>query len=616
LFTALVLLGVACAGQEKSAAPAPASTPPAAGAATPAPAATAAPAPAAPSLQQTTSAALDTATIRIDPRSNEPASTFVTELIKYHPSKLPLWEKAKYGGERLGTSAYNPAVFNNPLKNYYLGRPNFFGMFLLVDVGTCSLVNRTDFSLCPGKRTNNLGGTLVPGLVERWEQSNAVTIVLHIRQGVLWPAISPMNRPDRTLTAEDVKWYFQIQKKEGVFRDTFLLIETIDVLDRFTLKLNFREPHADFIRMLASAGLGILSKECYEEQGCLDKHIISPGPFILNEKTYEPRVRSVIERNPEFYLKGLPYLDRQLGVTITDPAAQKAAFITRKTDHFSTFSPTERDALVRQYPQSYLHVGICTCGSAHFEMRMDKQPMTDVRVRQAVSMGMDRAKAWQVAREGFDALGMPMAYDYLGLELPVSLKEAGSSYQYNPDAAKRLLNEAGYSQGLTVPVFSSWRTYGSPELILSIAEDLKKVGVQLDVRMVDGVTATQMQLDKKWDGFWFSQCYSCSAVDSDSYFLAAYSKSPQNYMGINDPKIDDMYLRARQELDPAKRQAILWDFTRYMFDQVYGVHFGTPTIFCHFAGWLRNAACHVYAYAGVHNMTGWIMWVDQDQMPK
>lgn len=595
----LALLTVACAGGQEGQAPSPS-------AATPAPSAPqSATQPAAVSPQEFT--------VKIDPRSNEPASTFVTDLIKFHPNKLPMWEQAKYGGERVGPSAYNPATFNSPLKNYYLGRPNFFGMFLLVDVGTCSLLGRTDFSKCHGKRVTNTTGVLVPGLIERWQQVDPVTVDLTVRQGVLWPAIPPMNRADRTVTAEDFKWYFETQKAVGVYKGTFFLVDRIDIQDRFRLRLHFREPHADFIRLLANSGMGIIARECYDEPGCIDKHIISPGPFILDEASFQPRTRSVINRNPEFYLKGLPYLDRMVGLAITDPAAQKAAFLTRQLDHLSTFTPSERDLLLRQHPEQTMQVAICTCGSAHFEMRMDRAPLNDVRVRQAVSMGIDRAKAWQAAREGFDAMGMPMPFDYLGLELPVSIKEAGKSYRYNQTEAKRLLTEAGYAKGLSIPVWNSWRTYGSPELIASLQEDLKKIGVVLDMRMIDGAASSQMQLGKDWEGFWFSQCYLCSAADADSYFLAAYSQSPQNYMGINDPVIDQMYLNARKELDPAKRQKILWDFTYYMYDQVYGLHFGTPTIYCHFAGWLKNAACHWYAYAGVHNMTGWVMWVNPDE---
>ena len=618
----LMVMMLACAKSEKPGAPAPTAVP--VPQTTPAPAsqptATSAPAqapqPSSASLQQPTAAAVDTATIRIDPRSNEPSSIFVQELIKYHHSKLPVWTKAKYGGERLGYSVYAYSA-SNPLKTYTLGRPNYFGMLFLIDVGTCSLVNRKDYSTCEGVRANNLGGTIVPAIVQKWEQPNPTTIVLTIRQGVLWPAAPGiMTRTDRAVTAEDIRWYFQTQKTEGVYRDTFALVNTIDVVDRFTLKLNFSEPHADFMRMLANAGMGLISKECYDIKGCLDAHIVSPGPYILDEAAYEPRVKSVMNRNPEFYLKGLPYIDRQTGISIADIIAQKAAFISGKLHYFATFTPSQRDLLLQQYPNITTQATTCVCSSAHFEMRLDQALWSDVRVRRAISMGFDRPKVWQAANEGFNVQGMPMAYDYLGLEVPISLKEAGQYYQYNPEAAKKLLAEAGYAQGLKFPVWNYWLTYGFNDQITAIVSDLAKIGVTMEYRQIDSATSANIHESKKWEGLWFSGCYVCAAADSDSYFLAAYSKSPQNYMALNDPKIDDMYLRARKELDPAKRQQILWDFTHYMLDEMYGIHFGTGALYCHFAPQVRNGACHQYAYTNVGNMAGWVLWIDPDLMNK
>lgn len=616
----VALLAIGCAKSKEAAAPAsgapaaalaPLSPSPAP--ATPAPAASPAPAtptPAAPAAPGAAPAAVTTA-VRIDPRSDEPGSTFVKGLLQYHPNALPMWQRAKYGGERVGPTLFNTAIVNNPLRAVQLGRPTYFGTFFVVDMGTCSLAGRTDFSRCDGKRVNNLGGVLVPGLIERWEQVSPTVIDMKVREGVLWPAIPPMIRTDRSVTAEDVKWYFEQQKKTGVYGPVFALVDKIEVQDKYRLRLAFSSPHADFIRSVGSAGLGIVSRECFEEAGCLDNKIISPGPFIV--KSYVARQRSEIERNPEFWLKGLPYVDRMIGLNIADPTAQRAAFITGQIDYLATSAPAERDLLLKQYPGQTVHATLCTCGSAHFEMRMDRAPWNDVRVRKAISMAIDRSKAWQVAREGFDAMGMPMAFDYLGLELPVSIKEAGPSNQYNPTEAKRLLTEAGYGNGLKVSLQHSWRSYNSVELIISVIDDLQKIGVQLDQRVIDGVAASQIQLGKNWDGLWFSQCWLCGSTDSDSYLFFAVSTSPTNYMGINDRFIDQLYVKARSELDPAKRQALLWDFTRYMYDNAYGIHFGTPTQNCHFAPWLMNGACHVYGYANVHNMTGWIMWVDPDK---
>lgn len=442
-------------------------------------------------------------------------------------------------------------------------------------------------------------------------------MTFQVRRGVLWPLLPGMGRTDRSVTAEDVKWYFETQKKEGVYKNTFELVETFEVVDRYTLRLKWSQPHSTFVEMLANYGLAIVPRECYEDKAnCLNKRLLSPGPFILDEASFQPRVRSVVLKNEEFWLKGLPYLDRMVGVTIADIAAQKAAFVTGKTDGYQTVTPRERDVLLEQVPKSRATAAYCSCGTAHFQVRLDKPPFDDVRVRRAVSMAINRPKAWKVANDGYNALGMPMAFDFLGLELYINLKTAGPYYQYNPEEAKRLLKEAGYDKGLTFSMFNSTTTYAIPETLISMQEDLKAVGVTMDIKQIDGTAMQTLRREKKWDGGIFNVCYDCNATDPDSYLLLAYSQSPRNEMGVNDRTIDEIYLKARGELDPARRQQLYWDFTNRVYDQVFGFHIGTPIGFEHYAPWLQNAASHVYAYSGVHNFASWVMWVDQSQMPK
>lgn len=626
---ATALLGVACAKAEEAAAPAPAAAPSAAPAAAPAPLPAAAPAP-APVAAPTPSVPADTsrgeapsaptvaeAVIRLNPLVDEPNSTFPRELIKFHPSKLPLWDRAVYGGVEWGTSvqALGPTI--NPFLTYQLGRPNLYGMFMLVDVGTCSLVGREDFSRCHGKRTNLLAGTLAPGIFEKWERPNSLTVKFTMRKGVLWPAIPPMGRTDREVTANDVVWYFETQKAGGIYQDTFGLTSGIRALDRYTVQVDFKEPHADFFRMVASTGFGIVPKECYEQKDCLNSKIISPGPYIIDQASYQPRVRTEYVKNEEFWLKGLPYLDRKIGIAINDPAAQRAAFQTGQIDYVQTYTPSERDLLIKQVPGQHNMAIMCTCGSGHLLPKVTLAPLNDVRVRQALSMAIDRPRLWQLCCGGATMMGIPMAFDYLGLELAPKLSELGPVVQYNPTEAKRLLKEAGYESGFTVNLWTSWTTFASPEIYAAVQDDWKRnLGVRLEVKMVDSATSRTKRQQGEWEGFHFDQCYVCAATDADSYFLTAVSYSKQNFAGINDPKIDEMYLRARGELDPAKRVTVLWEFTRRMLDQGYGIHVSSPVAYDHMQPWVYNKGAHIYGYASLTNLAAWPTFVDTEQKRK
>ncbi|MBI2935722.1 MAG: ABC transporter substrate-binding protein [Chloroflexi bacterium] len=617
LVFATALLALACAKAEEKAAPAPAPAAPAPTAvAAPAPTAVAVPAPAPVAAPAPTKVEIETKgtglELKIDPRSDEPASDFVRYVLQYHNLKLPLWEKAKYGGPRIHTSLNDKPRYINPFKVLAMGRYNVTGMFFVMDVGTCSLLGRTDFSKCPGVRNNNYKGTLVPGMFEKWGQPDPLTRVFTLRRGILWPAIPPMTRPNREVTSDDVKWYFETQKKEGIFSSIFDSVDSFEIVDRYTIRLKFSRPEADFLRLLSSGGFGIVPKECYEQKGCLDQTLISPGPFILDEGSYVPRTKMTFIKNEEFYLKGLPYLDRLHYVNITDPNALLSAFITGQIDQVPTYTPKEKDSLLRQRPETVTITGICACGSNHFEMRMDKKPFDDVRVRRALSMLIDRPALWKACCDGFAALGMPLAWDYLGLDLPINLKTAGPYNQYNPAEAKRLLKEAGYEKGFTIPVWTGWITrYGTAESLAVIERSYNQVGITLDIKAVDYGTSLATRGTKNWEGFFQDVCYVCAGNDSVSYLLQAYSKSPQNWQGINDPKLDDIIWKGRTELDEKKRQDALWEFVNYMYDQVYGIHYGSPISFQHIQPWLLNASPSLYGY--IHFSLGdWVNFVDTD----
>ncbi|MBI2936316.1 MAG: ABC transporter substrate-binding protein [Chloroflexi bacterium] len=620
LILGIALLALACAKAEEAAKPAPAAPAPAPAAApapapAPAPTAVAAPAPAPAPAAGTEIVVPSKGTgleIKIDPRTDEPSSTFIENIRKYHNLKLPLWEKAKYGGARTYPTLNDKARYINPFKTLNTGRVQSHGVFFTMDVGTCSLLGRTDFSRCHGVRNNNYQGVLVPMMFEKWGLPDPLTRTFTLRRGILWPAIPPMNRANREVTAEDVKWYFETVKKEGIFKETFAFVDSIEAVDRYNLRLKFSRPEADFLRMLSSGGFAIVAKECYDTPGCLDQTHIGPAPFLFDEGSYVPRTKVVWNRNEEFYLKGLPYLDQLIYLAIVDIAAQRAAFITGKIDVFQTITPKERDSLLAQRPDAQTVAAICACGSNHFAMQMNKKPFDDVRVRRAISMLIDRPASWQACCEGYQAIGMPMAWDYLGLDLPVNLKTAGPYNQYNPEEAKRLLKEAGYEKGFAIDVVTGWlTTYGTGESLAAMERTFKPAGITLNVKAIDFGAYLALKLDKNWDGFYHNVSSGTGITDSVSYLLQTYSKSPQNWQNINDPKLDDLYVKARSELDPQKRQDLLWEFLNYMYDQQYGIHFGSPFGFYHMQPWLLNASIHLYAY--IHfALTDWVQFIDPD----
>lgn len=539
----------------------------------------------------------------------------VIELYRHHHTKLPTWTKAKYGGILNHGGAVGGTAFN-PFK-FLWGTPSTYGVPLMFDVGVCSMLNRKDFAVCDGAFTNSYSGVLLPAIFDRWENPDPVTYIFHVREGVLWPAVPPMNRIDRQVTAEDMAWYFDKQRAEGIMGNYFVTVDKFEALDKLTLKIVHKQPYAQWPRQLAQTGMGIVPKECYEEKGCLGSKIVSPAPFLLKENI--ARQRAVWERNPEFWIKGMPYMDGYLGITILDLAAQKAAFVTGKTDSFSTWLKTNKDALVKEMGGKVTVQSIlCTCGVFHLRPHLDRPPFNDVRVRRALSMAMDRKTLWNLGMEGNSDLGWSIPWDELGYELPPPLENTGPYNLYNPEAAKKLMAEAGYPNGFKVEVSTFW-TLGAEEMALGFQESWKKhLNVEEIFQRRDSVAINTSLAEKNWTGLILDACRTlgCSGSDADSYAQTYYSKGQGNVANINDAKMDELYLKQRGELDPVKRREILWEILRYAWDQQFTIDISLTWNYTLNQPWVLNAASHMYRWFGSTNVSGWVAMIDPDQKPK
>ncbi|MBM3947486.1 MAG: ABC transporter substrate-binding protein, partial [SAR202 cluster bacterium] len=445
-----------------------------------------------------------------------------------------------------------------------------------------------------------------------WEHPDPMTYVFRMRQGVLWPAIPPMSRADREVTAEDIRWFYEVMKAESISKTTFERVAKIEATDRYTVKLTLSEPEAELIYALVHHNLGIFSKECYDDKtACWGKKIISPGPFMLTVD--EPRVRAVFDKNPEFWLKGLPYLDRKTVVTIADPNAQKSAFLSGQLDDITLLTPSEVASMERQMAGVQVDDIFGAPGQYHYDMQQDKPPFNDVRVRRAISMAIDRPALWQLAGEGHILPGMAMPWHLMGRELPITLDEAGQWYKYDPVRAKALLAEAGYPNGMKIRINSQWSSGVHADLNTGIADMLKRnLNIETEYRVMDGTAFNNLFYAGNWEGFYFTWCAiaGCAAMDATTYIIPFYSKSPQNTRHVTDPRWDELYLRWRASKTSKEFQDTLWEMNRYEMDNVLKVWIGSAGFFQVMPPWIDNAAMHATTWGSILNGPAWVTMID------
>jgi peptide/nickel transport system substrate-binding protein len=543
----------------------------------------------------------------------------VQVLREYSPAKLPLWTKASYGGEiRTRVNNWTLRLFIDP-QLLFLSRPSTSGMLFLLDMGRCTMIGREGkFDTCNGQPAKNDTAAIIPGVIEKWQQPDPLTYILTVRKGVLWPAIPPINRTDREVTAQDIAWFLGYVKTENFLKDNFILTKTIEAMDRYTVKITMKQPHADFLLNMAHTSMGVFPKECMSAEGkfqCLGMEWVSPGPFLL--KTDELRVRGVWEKNPEFYLKGLPYFDGLIALALNDPAAQKAAWLTGQLDTYITSSVTEMTDLSKRIEGSQVEAQITNGGLGAFRFNFTG-PVADARVRRALAMTMDLPSMWQAAKDGFDYFPPLVPKNYFGDEFFMYVDLAGENYQFNPTKAKQLLTEAGYGNGFTLTLNTSSSSGPVYDMFLWMQAQWKKhLNIDTKITVLDRTSLAVAFNQLKWDGIISVSGWNLTFwPDADTAFLQMVKGSRQNIEKIDDPKINDLFVKQRSEMDAAKRTAMLWEFEQYELTQIYALRYGSIANFMIHQPYEMNGASHTVAYYVVFNGPTWLGMQDLTKVPK
>ncbi len=420
--------------------------------------------------------------------------------------------------------------------------------------------------------------SILPDLAEKWTVSrDGKVYTFSLRKGVRFHQKPPVN--GREVVADDVKYSLERFMAKSGFATRFEPVTAIDVLDRYTVRVTLKEPYAPFLNHLANSSFcAILPREAEEKFKDFNHPdaVIGTGPFIL--KSYEKGVRMVFERNPDYFMKGLPYLDGAVVEITPDAAARLSVLRAGKAElpHvWGWISPEEARSVKKTNPEMVV-TPFQIIGMGFIYMRTDQPPFNDVRVRRAMSLAIDR-KAWNDALifgEGcVDAGPIPCALKEWKLDA-AKIEPARAKYLvgYDPAEAKRLLAEAGFPRGFTTPMFHwpgyvvPWRSYY--ELA---AENLGKVGINVELKAEEYGKYISTTAVGKYEKMAMGPSTPFTEVD-DFLYGRFYPELPTNQSHVADAELTKMLLAQRREMDPKKRKQMVDDIQRYLADKAYYVY--------------------------------------------
>ena len=430
---------------------------------------------------------------------------------------------------------------------------------------------------------HKVGAGVTPGsfviegdLAERWEEPDETSVVFYLRRGVKWHKKPPVN--GRELTAEDVKFTYDRFLTEKGNPQRFMLdsVDRVEVVDRYTVRFRLKEPFVWLVHALANPiNTWVVAREAVEKFGDLKRPeaVIGTGPFVLDR--YEPNVKTVFRRHPEYFRAPLPWVDGVEWIVMDDDSVGLAAYSTGQIDagpwHFWVVRQADLPSLKKRRSDLVYHDVVSNVANGIY-MRTDKPPFNDVRVRRAISHAVDR----QAIVDAVYLKGEPTAAVARGLaEWAARIDQLGPGaryYQHDRREARRLLAEAGFPNGLKTQI-NVTGGYGTDAMdaFQVVQRQLKESGIDaaLNVQEYGAYMSTTFQ--GKYEGMAVGP-FSISWEPHSNLYGMYVPEQPRNSSHVTDPRILAMIREEMRTRDVAARKKQILDIQRYAAEQQYYVY--------------------------------------------
>jgi dipeptide transport system substrate-binding protein len=342
------------------------------------------------------------------------------------------------------------------------------------------------------------GGTkITPGLAEKWDISADGTVyTFHLRKGVKWHTTSKSFKPTRDFNADDFifmidrQWkdsdpFFKVtSQNHSYFNDMGMpkLLKSVDRIDDYTVKITLNQAEAPFLANLAMQYAGIQSKEyaiAMLKAGTpekVDQDPIGTGPFYLVQYQKDAVIR--FKAFPQYW-GGKAKID-DLVFAITPDASVRWAKLQKGECHVMPYpNPADLDAIrkdpnVQVLEQPGLNVG-------YLSYNTTKKPFDDVRVRKAINMAINKKAI-------IDGVYLSTGVAAKNPIPPTmwSYNDAVKDDPYDPEAAKKLLAQAGFPDGFSTDLWAMpvQRPYNpnAKRIAELMQADLAKINVKAEIK--------------------------------------------------------------------------------------------------------------------------------------
>ena len=423
---------------------------------------------------------------------------------------------------------------------------------------------------------------VIPELATSWDVSpDYLTYTFHLADNVYFHS-------GRKMTAEDVKYSFErvLDPALGALGNSSSYagdIDTIEVVDELTVKMNLKKVNVTFLSNMSSSYCSIVDKDVVEANGGSLMQVEADGgtgPYTLAEWIPDNHV-TVKAFDKYFDEAGKASFDAIEFYTMTDAASRLNALRTGAVE-LIVADTAMLDLVKAEDPiqvisyQTRDYVGLF--------MQCKKAPFDNELVRQAVNYALDRQEILDFAYNGTAALSgfIPASMGHWAVD--VTTKDY---YTQNIEKAKELLAQAGYPDGFEC-VITVGLEDGIRDMGLVVQQQLAEIGIKADVQNEENAT----YIDKwKAHDFDIMICHNGAGSDPNRgvafFFSSTGSANIQDY---SNTRVDELCALGAAEPDTAKREEYYKEAINIILDEC-----ATATVACPMAYFLASPSLQGYA---------------------
>ena len=398
-------------------------------------------------------------------------------------------------------------------------------------------------------------------LAESWAWSDAgKKLTFKLRHGVTWHDGKPF-------TANDVKFTFDVARgasdkrfKLNPRKDWWENVQEISTNGDYEVAFVLKQPQPSLISFLANGYTPVYPAHVDPQEIRLKP--VGTGPFMLKEAKPDERIEMV--KNPNYFIKGRPYLD---GIVYTVIKSRPSRIAAMQANQVDIFFPQEgnaamHDQVSKSNPQIVFKL-VAQNVSDNILLNHKKPPFDNPKLRLAVNLALDRAAMIKSVHQGAAIAGaanLPPPYGKWGLAKADLAKLPGyGDSARNKAEAKKLLAELGYGPNNPLKVTVSTRAVDIYiDTAVWVIDQLKQVGIEGKLEQYETgvwhpkVTRREFEIGTNLTGV--------AVDDADGNYFENYAcGSPRNYTDYCNPEVDKKMKLASAESDPAKRLKMIRD---------------------------------------------------------